>query len=90
MLFMYVATAIETIGDISALTIGAEGREATDEEMSGGVIADGLGSSIAALFNGFPNTSYTQNIGVVNLTGVFSRHVVKDRRNYFNSSIYIS
>ncbi|MDU5082687.1 uracil-xanthine permease family protein [Tissierella carlieri] len=77
MLFMYVATAIETIGDISALTIGAEGREATDEEMSGGVIADGLGSSIAALFNGFPNTSYTQNIGVVNLTGVFSRHVVK-------------
>lgn len=77
MLFMYVATAIETIGDISALTIGAEGREATDEEMSGGVIADGLGSSISALFNGFPNTSYTQNIGVVNLTGVFSRHVVK-------------
>ncbi|MBU5436958.1 purine permease [Tissierella sp. MSJ-40] len=77
MLFMYVATAIETIGDISALTIGAEGREATDEEMSGGVIADGLGSSISALFNGFPNTSYTQNIGVVNLTGVFSRYVVK-------------
>ena len=27
--------------------------------------------------NGFPNTSYTQNIGVVNLTGVFSRHVVR-------------
>lgn len=77
MLFMYIATAIETIGDISALTIGAEGREATDDEMSGGVIADGLGSSIAALFNGFPNTSYTQNIGVVNLTGVFSRHIVK-------------
>jgi len=77
MLFMYVATSIETIGDISALTIGAEGRVATDEEMSGGVIADGLSSSLAAIFNGFPNTSYTQNIGVVNLTGVFSRYVVK-------------
>ncbi|WP_313165155.1 nucleobase:cation symporter-2 family protein [Sedimentibacter sp.] len=77
MLFMYIATSIETIGDISALTIGAEGREPRNEEMSGGVIADGLGSSLAALFNGFPNTSYTQNIGVVSLTGVFSRHVVK-------------
>ncbi len=39
-------------------------------------MADGLGSSLAALFNAFPNTSYTQNIGVVNLTGVFSRSVV--------------
>lgn len=77
MLFMYIATAIETIGDISAVTISAEGREATDEELSGGVIADGLGSSISALFNGFPNTSYTQNIGVISLTGVFSRYVVK-------------
>lgn len=77
MLFMYLATAIETIGDISAITIGAEGREATEEEMSGGVIADGLGSAFASLFNAFPNTSYTQNIGVINLTGVFSRSIVK-------------
>lgn len=77
MLFMYIATAIETIGDISAVTIGAEGRAATEQEMSGGVIADGLGSSISAIFNAFPNTSYTQNIGVVNLTGVFSRYSVK-------------
>ena len=77
MLFMYLATAIETIGDISAITIGAEGREATDEEMSGGVIADGLGSAFAALFNAFPNTSYTQNIGVISLTGVFSTSIVK-------------
>lgn len=77
MMFMYVATAIETIGDISALTAGAEGREATQGEMSGGVMADGLASSFAALFNAFPNTSYSQNIGVVSLTGVFSRHVVK-------------
>lgn len=77
MLFMYLATAIETIGDISAITIGAENREATEEEMSGGVLADGLGSAFAALFNAFPNTSYTQNIGVISLTGVFSRSIVK-------------
>lgn len=77
MLFMYVATTIETLGDISALTVGSENREPTEEEQTGGVIADGLASALAAIMNGFPNTSYTQNIGVVNLTGVFSRHVVK-------------
>ncbi len=77
MLFMYIATSIETIGDISALTGAAEGREASADEMRGGVLADGIGSAIGAFFNAFPNTSYTQNIGVVNLTGVFSRHVVK-------------
>lgn len=77
MLFMYVATTIETLGDISALTVAGENREPTENEKTGGVIADGISSAIAAVMNGFPNTSYTQNIGVVNLTGVFSRHVVR-------------
>ncbi|GAA0352789.1 uracil-xanthine permease family protein [Bacillus horti] len=77
MLFMYIATAIESVGDISAITNGAEGREATKKELRGGVVADGISSSIAALFNAFPNTSYSQNIGVVNLTGVFSVFVIK-------------
>ncbi len=76
MLFMYLATTIETVGDISALTIVAEDRQPTPEESRGAVLADGLGSSLAAIFNAFPNTSYTQNIGVVNLTGVFSNYVV--------------
>ncbi|MBO1264024.1 purine permease [Proteiniclasticum sp. SCR006] len=77
MLFMYVATTIETIGDISALTVAGESREPTENEKTGGVMADGISSALAAMMNGFPNTSYTQNIGVVNLTGVFSRHVVR-------------
>lgn len=77
MIFMYIATSIETIGDISALTSGAEGRDARPDELRGGVLADGISSVISAFFNAFPNTSYTQNIGVVNLTGVFSRYVVK-------------
>lgn len=77
MVFMYIATSIETIGDISALTSASEGRDATPEELKGGVLADGVASAIASFFNAFPNTSYTQNIGVVNLTGVFSRYVVK-------------
>lgn len=77
MVFMYLATAVETVGDVSALTVVAQNREATPEENRGAVLADGLASAIAAVFNAFPNTSYTQNIGVVNLTGVFSTIVVK-------------
>ncbi|MDP3058934.1 MAG: nucleobase:cation symporter-2 family protein [bacterium] len=77
MLMMYVVTAVETVGDATAITMGGEGREATEAEITGSVLADGLGSSLGAVFNAFPNTSYSQNVGVVILTGVMSRHVVR-------------
>ena len=75
MLFMAVVTTIETIGDISATTMGGDNREATDEELSGGILADGLGTAFASIFNAMPNTSYSQNAGLVAFTGVISRHV---------------
>lgn len=77
MLMMYVVTAVETVGDASAITMGGAGREASEAETTGAVLADGLASSLASVFNAFPNTSYSQNVGVVTLTGVMSRHVVK-------------
>ena len=73
---MAVITTIESVGDISGITIGGAGREATDKELSGGIMADGLGTSLASLFGALPNTSYSQNVGVVAFTGVMSRHVV--------------
>lgn len=76
MLLMYIVTAVETVGDISGITIGGANREATDKELAGGVMADGLGSSIAAIFNVLPNTSFSQNVGIVALTGIMSRFVV--------------
>ncbi|SHJ16519.1 nucleobase:cation symporter-2, NCS2 family [Geosporobacter subterraneus DSM 17957] len=76
MLILYIVTAVETVGDISGITVGGAGREATDKELSGGVIADGLASSFAAIFNAFPNTSFSQNVGIVSLTGIMSRYVV--------------
>lgn len=76
MLIMYVVTTVETVGDISGITMGGAGREATDKELSGGVMADGLASSFAALFNALPNTSYSQNVGIISFTGVMSRYVV--------------
>ena len=75
MLFMSIVTTIETIGDISATTMGGANREATDKELSGGIMADGLGTTFGSIFNAMPNTSYSQNAGLVAFTGVISRHV---------------
>ncbi len=71
-----VVSAIETVGDTNATTKGGAGREATDREISGATYADGLGSLVAGLFGGLPNTSFSQNAGIVAMTGVMSRHVV--------------
>ena len=76
MLIMYIVTTVETVGDISAITMGGASREATDRELSGGVMADGVGSIFGALFNTLPNTSFSQNVGLVSFTGVMSRYVV--------------
>ncbi|MCU4925878.1 purine permease [Halobacteria archaeon AArc-dxtr1] len=73
--FAYVITSIETIGDIEGTT-GSVGRRATSEEMRGGLLADGFMSMFAGFFNAFPNTSFSQNVGLIGFTGVASRFVV--------------
>jgi len=73
---MAFVSAVETVGDVSGITKGGAGREATDTEISGATYADGFGTAIAGLFGGFPNTSFSQNVGLIALTGVMSRHVV--------------
>ena len=70
---MFIVTAVETVGDISGITEGGLGREATDKELSGGVMCDGLGSSFAALFGVLPNTSFSQNVGLVSMTKIVNR-----------------
>ena len=72
-LIMFVVTAVETVGDISGVMEGGMGREATDSELSGGVVCDGVGSSFAALFGVLPNTSFSQNVGLVTMTKIVNR-----------------
>ena len=72
-LVMFIVTAVETVGDISGVMEGGMGREATDKELSGGVACDGIGSSFAALFGVLPNTSFSQNVGLVTMTKVVNR-----------------
>ena len=76
MCLMSLVSAIETVGDISGITKGGANREATDKELSGGTYADGFGSFVAGLFGGLPNTSFSQNVGLISMTGVMSRSVV--------------
>jgi xanthine permease XanP len=45
------------------------------KRIKGGILADGVNSAIAAIFNTFPNTTFGQNNAVIQLTGVASRHV---------------
>jgi NCS2 family nucleobase:cation symporter-2 len=76
MLIMYIVTAVETVGDVSGVMEGGMGREATDRELSGSVIWDGLGSSFASLFGVMPNTSFSQNVGLVTMTKVVNRRAI--------------
>ena len=69
-------SAIETIGDTSATTKAGSGRDASNEEITGATYADGLGTAVAGVFGGLPNTSFSQNVGIVGMTGIMSRHVV--------------
>jgi len=69
-----VISTMESMGDIAGV-IAAVDRDPTDEELRGGLVADGAMSALAALFSTFPNTTYSQNVGLVNFTGVVSRHV---------------
>ena len=73
---MAFVSAVETVGDVSGITKGGAGREATDKEITGATYADGLGSAVAGVFGGLPNTSFSQNVGLIAMTGVMSRHVV--------------
>ena len=72
-LVMFIVTAVETVGDISGVIEGGMNREATAKELSGGVMCDGIGSSLAALFGVLPNTSFSQNVGLVAMTKVVNR-----------------
>ena len=71
-----IVSAVETVGDTSATAKAGAGRDATDEEIAGATYADGLGTAVAGVFGGLPNTSFSQNVGIVGMTGVMSRHVV--------------
>ena len=77
-ILLYVLTAIETVGDLTA-TSAVSGEPVKGgvyiRRIKGGVLGDGVNSLIAAVLNTFPNTTFSQNNGVIQMTGVGSRYV---------------
>lgn len=78
MALLYLITTVESIGDLTATSMVSgepiEG-ETYMKRISGGVFGDGVNSAIASVFNSFPNTTFSQNNGVIQMTGVASRTV---------------
>lgn len=73
---MFIATTVETIGDISGIARGGLDRNATEKELTGGVLADGVGSLVASFFGVLPNTSFSQNVGLITVTKVVNRFCI--------------
>lgn len=71
----YLVTIVESSGNFLALG-NATQTEITGTHLRRGVLCDGLGSALAALMSTTPFSSFSQNIGVISLTGVASRYVV--------------
>ena len=71
----YLITIVESSGNFLALG-NATQTEITGKHLRGGVLCDGVGSAFAAIMSTTPFSSFAQNIGVISLTGVASRHVV--------------
>jgi xanthine permease XanP len=75
---LYLITTVESIGDLTATSMVSKQPISGDryfKTISGGILGDGVNSALAALFNSFPNTTFSQNNGVIQLTGVASRKV---------------
>lgn len=73
---IYIVNSVEAVGDLSAITEGGLNREAKDTEISGGIIASGLSSSLGVLFGGLPTATYSQNVGMVAMTKVISKFII--------------
>ena len=75
---IYIISSVETTGDITANCVISGQPISGDsyiQRIKSGVLGDGINSMIAATLNSFPNTTFSQNTGVIQLTGIASRHI---------------
>lgn len=73
---IYLVSAAETIGDTTAMVAGGLDRDITDKEISGSLACDGYASTISSLFGCPPVTSFSQNVGLINMTKVVNRFTI--------------
>lgn len=75
MVIMHIVNSVQAIGDLSATTNGAMNREATDEEISGGIIGNGVSSILGSMFGCMPTATFSQNVGIVTMNKVINRGI---------------
>lgn len=75
MVVMHIVNSVQAIGDLSATTSGAMNRSATDEEISGGIIGNGVSSMLGALFGCMPVATFSSNVGIVTMNKVINRGI---------------
>jgi len=78
MIVIYLVTSLEAIGDVTATS--KVSRQPVEgplwmQRIKGGVLVNGANSLLAGIFNTFPSSIFAQNNGVIQLTGIASRHV---------------
>ncbi|MGR5114481.1 uracil-xanthine permease family protein [Photobacterium damselae] len=87
LMIVFTITSLEAIGDITATSETSEQPVAGPvylKRIKGGVLADGINSALAAALNSFPNSTFSQNNGIIQLTGVASRYI-----GYFVSAMLV-
>lgn len=72
---VYIVNSVQTIGDLTSTTMGGMGRIPTDQELSGGIIGQGVMSIAGAFLGGLPVASFSQNVGIVTVNKVINRAV---------------
>ena len=73
---IFMVSAAETIGDTTAMVSGGLNREIKSEEITGSLACDGFSSTFSALFGCPPVTSFSQNVGLINMTKVVNRFTI--------------
>lgn len=76
MLVLCLVNALQSIGDLSATTMGGMNRQITDEELSRGIVGSGVVTVAGSFFGGLPPSSYSQNVGLLAMNKVISRFVL--------------
>lgn len=75
MVVMHIVNSVQAIGDLSATTNGGMNREATDIEISGGIIGNGVSSILGGMFGCMPTATFSQNVGIVTMNKVINRGI---------------
>ena len=73
---MCIIEAVEAIGDLTSTACGGLDRDPSEQEISGGIVGNGLCSVLGAFFGGLPTATFSQNVGIVILTRVINRYVL--------------